>query len=212
MCVNKSEAFADERMLAKPMMKRHPCIRTAERDGEAMPWIEEHVRSFIPQIAELGVADEAEIARLCEEEIETWRARGLAQASLNSPMTAMRKAIKGLPLTESNTWINEKREREHIALKYMNFSKEEWGRIKGSTKRTVMERLENQRLIEQPEELVGIIHHLLEQEEWPKLAVGVLAASGRRLSEGLVTAQFTKETPYTVLFTGQLKQPVSDLV
>src|SRR5437867_2603161 len=116
-----------------------------------MPWIEERVKTFIPQIALLGVAQEAEIARLCAQEIETWRARGLAQASLNSPMTAMRKAIKALPLTEENTWINEKQEREHLALKYMNFSKEEWGRIKGSTRKTVMNRLENQRLIEQPE-------------------------------------------------------------
>ncbi len=176
-----------------------------------MPWIEEHIRSFIPQIAELGVADEATLARLCHEEIETWRARGLAQASLNSPMTAMRKAIRTLPLTDANTWINEKREREHIALKYMNFSKEEWNRIKGSTKRTVMERLGNQRLIEQPEDLVHITRQLLEQEAWPGLAVGILAASGRRLSEGLVTAQFARETAYTVLFIGQLKQPVADL-
>jgi len=211
MCVNKSEAFADEMMLTKQEMKRHPFIRTAEREGEAMPWIEEHVRSFIPQIAELGVADEAEMARLCHEEIETWRARGLAQASLNSPMTAMRKAIKGLSLTEANSWVNEKQEREHIALKYMNFSKEEWGRIKGSTKRTVMQRLGNQRLIEQPEDLVRITRQLLERNAWPELAVGVLAASGRRLSEGLVTAQFARETAYTVLFTGQLKQPVADL-
>jgi hypothetical protein len=177
-----------------------------------MPWIDERVKLFIPKIADLGVEQEAEIARVCHEEIESWRVRGLAPSSLSNPMTAMRKAIKALPLTESNTWVNEKQEHEHIALKYMNFSKEEWGRIKGSTKQTVMNRLENQRLIEQPEELVRITRALLEQNEWPKLAVGVLAASGRRLTEGLITAQFTHETAYTVIFTGQLKQPVPDLV
>jgi hypothetical protein len=39
----------------------------------------------------------------------------------------------------------------------------------------------------------------------------VLAASGRRLSEGLQTAQLKLETDYSVLFTGQLKQPLGDL-
>lgn len=176
-----------------------------------MPWIEDRVSAFLPLVKQLGVADEARIAQLCEQEIEAWRGRGLAQASLNSPMTAMRKAIKQLPLTESNSWINPRtQEQEHIVLKYMNFSKEEWDRIKASTKKTVLHRMEHQQFL-LPDVFVRIVFALLEQESWPELAVGVLAASGRRLSEGLYTAQFTRETDYTVLFTGQLKQPVADL-
>ena len=85
-----------------------------------MNWIEKRVKALVPLIEPLGVADEATIQQLCEQEIATWRTRGLAQASLNSPMTAMRKGVKGIPLTERNTWINpQTQENMHIALKYM---------------------------------------------------------------------------------------------
>jgi len=177
-----------------------------------MNWIEKRVKAFVPLIEPLGVADEATIQQLCEQEIAMWRTRGLAQASLNSPMTAMRKGMKGIPLTERNTWINpQTQEKVHIALKYMNYSKEEWDRIKATTSRTVLERMEEEQFLDEPEVYVQIVRHLLAQESWPELAVGVLAATGRRLSEGLKTAVFQRETDYTVLFTGQLKQPLADL-
>jgi len=175
-------------------------------------WIEERVQAFLPLIQSLGVEDEARIAQLCLQEITAWRERGLAQASLNSPMTAMRKGIKGIQLTEHNIWVNPGNQKEeHIALKHMNFSKEEWDRIKGTTAKTVLTRMGNQQFIDRPDELVRIVSALLLEKSWPQLVVGVLAASGRRLSEGLKTAQFRAETDYTVYFTGQLKQPVADL-
>ena len=175
-------------------------------------WIEERVKAFLPFISSLGVKDEASIAQLCEQEIEAWRKRDLAQASLNSPMTAMRNGIRGIELTEHNAWVNPgNQKREHIALKYMNFSKEEWDRIKGSTAKTLLNRMEHQKFINQPEEYGRIARQLLEQSGWPELVVGILAASGRRLSEGLQTAHFTLLTDYTVDFTGQLKQPLGDL-
>lgn len=175
-------------------------------------WIEERVDVIVPQIVPLGVADEAIIQQLCEQEIASWRARGLAQASLNSPMTAMRNGIRGILLTERNTWTHPRTQsKEHIALKHMNFSKEEWDRIKATTSQTVLGRKEDEQFLDEPEVYVQIVRHLLLQESWPELAVGVLAATGRRLSEGLKTAVFTRETDYTVLFAGQLKQPLADL-
>lgn len=177
-----------------------------------MGWIEERVKEFLPLIISLGVEDEARIEQLCQVEIQAWRDRGLAQASLNSPMTAMRKAIKGIALTEHNTWVNpQKSVAEHIALRYMNFSKEEWSRIKGSTAKTVLSRMENQQFIDRPDEFVRIVSALLLEKSWPQLVVGLLGGSGRRLTEGVSTAQFREETDYTVYFTGQLKQPVADL-
>jgi hypothetical protein len=186
--------------------------KAESEEGSMSSWIEERVKMFVPLIAPLGVPDEAALEQACAQEIEAWRARGLAQASLNSPMTAMRTAIKQLPLTEENAWVNPRtQEREHLALKYMNFSKEEWDRIKASTTKRVFERMEQQHFLNEPEDVVRRITMLLEQDSWPALTVGVLGASGRRLSEGLVTAQFGRETDYTVIFTGQLKQPVADL-
>src|SRR5690349_9523896 len=137
-------------------------------------WIQERVKAFLPLIQSLGVEDEARIAQLCLQEITVWRERGLAQASLNSPMTAMRNGIRGIQLTEQNTWVNPgNQKQEHIALKHMNFSKEEWDLIKGTTAKTVLARLENQKFIDQPEEYGRIARQLLEQESWPELAVGV---------------------------------------
>lgn len=166
---------------ARGARKRHapgPFRQMAESETCALPWIEERVKAFLPLIELLGVADEVTIQQVCAQEMEAWR--GLAQASLNSPMTAMRNGIKRIALTERNSWSNPRtQEREHIALKYMNFSKEEWDRIKASTKKTVLHRMEHQQFI-QPDEFVRSVSALLEQESWPELAVGVLAASGRR--------------------------------
>ena len=173
-----------------------------------MDWITERVTAFIPQIELLGLADEATLQRLCEQEIENWRARGLAQASLNTPMTAMRTAIKKIPLTEHNTWIDpRKNEAKHIALKYMNYSPEEWEAIKASTKRTLMQRKHNRQLIERPDDYVQLITQYLASENWAEVVAAWCAAVGARLTEGLYTAFITVSTDYTVLFGGQLKQP-----
>ena len=177
-----------------------------------MDWIKKRVEAFIPLIVPLGVPDEATIRQLCEQEIAEWRTRELAQASLNSPMTAMRTGIKGIPLTEHNTYINPRtQKKEHIALTYMNFSKEEWDRIKAKTSTTVLGRMGEEQFLDEPEVYARIVSQLLLQESWPELAVGVLAATGRRLSEGLKTAIFRRETDYSVQFDGQLKQPLPDL-
>ena len=87
--------------LLRPRERRRPRM-----PNQLPPWIEERVTAFFPLVEHLGVADEERIADLCAQEIENWRGRGLAQSSLNSPMTAMRKAIKQIPLTPANTWRN----------------------------------------------------------------------------------------------------------
>jgi hypothetical protein len=78
----------------------------------------------------LGSEQEEQIREICEAEKECWRHRpGMKKMrSLAKPMTETRHRIREVLLVgEENWWRNPKSgAREHIALKYMNFSTEEW--------------------------------------------------------------------------------------
>src|SRR5216684_3418298 len=95
-------------------------------------WLRERWETLIPAVEKLTVAQEEEVARLCAEEIAYFyeRLAGLAPSSLSEPMSDTRNRIKELALTDQNSYVTDKGEREHIARKYMNYSKEEWRRIK----------------------------------------------------------------------------------
>jgi hypothetical protein len=92
------------------------------------PWLQERMGVFLPKLEGLTLADEKRIAELCAEEIEAWRARlGLKSLlSLRVPLVDARNAIRALPLTGDNVTVNRRGEPEHIALRYLLFSPEEW--------------------------------------------------------------------------------------
>ncbi len=60
----------------------------------AKVWLEERLEVLIPALALLGKDQETEIERLCLEELDAWRARGLQEGSLRPVVTAARGAIK----------------------------------------------------------------------------------------------------------------------
>src|SRR2546421_3847752 len=96
----------------------------------ATKWLEERWVTLIPALEPLGNADEEEIRAICEAEKEWWQKRpGIKKlGSLGKPMTDTRNHIREvLDVGDDNYWTNPKSGvREHIALKYMNFSTEEW--------------------------------------------------------------------------------------
>jgi hypothetical protein len=96
----------------------------------ASKWLEERWEVLLPTLAPLGCAQEEQIKRICEAELDAWRQRpSLKQVnSLRKPLTETRNRIREMfPVTEDNGWMNPKSgEREHLALKYLNFSTEEW--------------------------------------------------------------------------------------
>src|SRR5262245_48254309 len=93
-------------------------------------WLAERLQELLPHLAVLGVAQEGEIQRLCEEEIAAWRARPTMKQlrSLNTPMIDARNTIRReLVVTPENSWVNPRSgAREHLGLKYLNFADEEW--------------------------------------------------------------------------------------
>ncbi len=173
-------------------------------------WLAERLQEVLPQLAALGMAQEAEIRRLCEEEIAAWRARPTMKAlrSLNTPMIDARNAIRReLVVTPENSWVNPRTgEREHLALKYVNFADEEWAAMKALTEEGRQRRLEGQQLLRHPEAIVQKAATLLASPRWEDLAVGLAVVTGRRLTELLKTATFHPMSAWTVLFSGQLKQ------
>ena len=96
----------------------------------ASKWLEERWEVLMPVLGQLGCAQEEQMKSICEAELNLWRQRpSLKQAnSLRKPLTDTRNHIRvSLPVTEENGWINPKsNELEHLALKYLNFSTEEW--------------------------------------------------------------------------------------
>lgn len=173
-------------------------------------WLAERMQALLPQLAALGVVQEAEIGRLCAEEIAAWRARPTMKAlrSLNTPMIDARNAIRReLEVTRENSWVNPRTgEREHLALKYLNFADDEWAAMKALTEAGRQRRLEGQQLLRQPDEIVERAARLLESARWEDITVGLAVVTGRRLTELLKTASFHPMSVWTVLFRGQLKQ------
>jgi len=173
-------------------------------------WLMERVDELLPRLEVLDQRQEEEIQRLCEAEIAAWRARPTMRSlrSLNTPMIDARNAIRErLAVNEANGWINPRtQEREHLALRYLNFSPEEWAAMRALTEEGRQERLEGQQLLDAPLAVIEKGRHLLVSTRWEDIAVGLAVTTGRRLTEILKTARFHPMSDWTVEFEGQLKQ------
>src|SRR5450755_138980 len=173
----------------------------------AKNWLTERLTTFIPAIEALGTDQEAEIERLCIDEVAAWKERGLQLSSLRVPMTATRKRLKAIALTPANCWKNTRTgEPEHIALKYMNFTPEEWREMNAISEETFQARLQDRQLFDDPRAIVARAEKLLTSDRWYELVTGLAIATGRRLTEILKTARFFPQGLYTVTFDGQLKR------
>src|SRR5271165_940939 len=131
-------------------------------------WLRERWETFIPAVEQL--TDEEEIAKLCAQEItyirERLAAANAVPSSYGEPMTDSRTRLKAIPLTEANSYTNDKGQREHIALKYMNWSQEEWRRIKKPSAASLRKREDNMRVLEEPERIVAVATELLASKRW----------------------------------------------
>jgi hypothetical protein len=187
-------------------------IRWHEKRGArlmAKAWLRERWKTLIPALESLSSAQETEIARLCAEEIDAWKARPSMQSlsSLKEPMTDTRNRIREIPVTEQNSYLNPRTgEREHLALKYLNYNEREWAEMNRQSEQRYHERLEQQQLLEHPERIVAKAGELLGSRSWVEVVVGLAVVTGRRLSEILKTGELHPKTRYTVMFAGHLKR------
>jgi hypothetical protein len=170
---------------------------------------------FLAQLRGLGSEQEGEIERLCQQEMAAWRARPTMreESSLQEPMRHARNAIREhLPVTSFNRWKNPKtQEYEHLGLKHLNFTLEEWQRINADSDERFARRRRQQQQITQPDAVVALAEELLRLDEWYNLALGVTITTGRRITEVLKTGIFAPKTDFTVWFKGQLKTKAEDL-
>lgn len=172
-------------------------------------WLAERLQALLPQLAVLGTAQEQEIERLCVQEIAAWRARPQMKkaSSLRVPMTDTCNAISQLELTEANRWRNPRtRDWEHIALKYMNFTEEEWAAMNAPSAEDFSQRVHAQQLLDHPWEILQRAEQLLTSAQWEELVVGLAVVTGRRLTEVLKTGTLHPKSAWTVVFSGQLKR------
>jgi Spy/CpxP family protein refolding chaperone len=157
-------------------------------------WLDERLAALVPQLAALTSEQEAEIARLCEDEIAAWRARPQIKkpTALRPVMTAARKALRGqLKVTPANRWKNPRTgEYEHIALKHLNFTPEEWDGLNAVSEERLETRLQHQQLIDQPEAVIERAERLLQSDRWYDLVTGLAVVTGRRLTELMKTGRF----------------------
>nr|MBA2680132.1 hypothetical protein [Ktedonobacteraceae bacterium] len=173
-------------------------------------WLAERLAKLLPELAPLGLAQEEEIKRICEEEIAAWKDRPAMRkaSSLRVPMTDTRNAIKeAILVTSENRWYDEKnREWVPIALKYMAFSEEEYIAMNAPSEEVLQQRLQEQQELADPDAIVRIAEGLLQAKRWEDLAVGLALVTGRRLTEIMKTGSFHPKTLYSVTFDGQLKR------
>src|SRR5436305_607478 len=174
-------------------------------------WQRDRMEMLIDVLASLTAADEARIEQVCEEEKQYFRTRfeGKSATSLGEPMSDARKDLREkLTITDQNSYVNPKTaKREHLALKYLNWSEDEWRAIKRPSDKTLKERRENLNFIE-PWPVVECAEQLLGSAEWTDIAVGLAVVSGRRLTEIMKggTLDAREGSPYTATFSGQLKR------
>ena len=174
----------------------------------AMKWLEERWATLLPALELLGAAQEAQIRQLCEAEKDWWRQRPGMNAvnSLRKPMTETRNRIReSLLLREDNWWINPKSEaKEHLALKYLNFSTAEWTQMALPSEEERQARLAQPLLLTRPEVLVARSTQLLQRSTWPELVLGIGLNTGRSVAEILKTGLFQAKRAYAVCFAGPM--------
>jgi hypothetical protein len=161
----------------------------------------------VPRLEALTVNQQEEIARICEQEIAYFHERfaGKAPSSLGEPMSDTRTRLEEIPLTDDNSFINDKGKPEHIARRYMNYSQEEWRLIKQPSEASLERRRQNMKYLEEPEQIVARAVELLTSQQWPDIVVGLAVLTGRRLAEIMRYGEVHPKALYSIWFKGQLK-------
>ena len=127
-------------------------------------------------------------------------------------LSHVRNAIKlwqqDITLDESNSYEQQTKTgiiRQHLALLVMNFNSDFHTERKQPTEDKKQEQRRNLVSITNIDLYQSVIEQLLESREWREVAVGLIAATGRRATEILKTAEFNQIGQFEVKFSGQLK-------
>jgi hypothetical protein len=161
-------------------------------------WLTDAIATdYLPFLARLKDNEEghAEAEQFNEVIRSSWAARNLSELSQQqSLMDITRRAIKD--------HLGEK----HFSLDYIKFTTSEYIILNDAKQGRVAERNEQVQFLDDPDAIVQKAIALLKSPEWSEVAAGLSVLTGRRSSELLSTAQFTKCSKWSVTFTGALKR------
>jgi integrase len=153
-----------------------------------------------------------EIERCCQEEKADFEKKYESLNTRAAYMTQYRNAIKEwqktADLTDANSYPQQTKEgivRQHYSLLYMNYPREMHDERMEPTKVKKDEQRRNLVPINCIDKYLETIERLLHSPDYRELSVGLIAATGRRISEILSTASFTQIGQFEVGFEGQLK-------
>src|ERR687886_183295 len=170
----------------------------------------ERAASFLAKLDTCN--NQEEIEHCCQEEKADFESKFEPLNTRAAYMTQYRNAIiewqKSLDLTEANSYPQKVKEgiiRQHFALLYMNYPNDMHEERTESTKQKKDEQRRNLTPINCVDEYLAAIEKLLDSPDYRELTVGLIAATGRRISEILSTASFTQVGQFEVEFEGQLK-------
>jgi hypothetical protein len=152
---------------------------------------------YLPFLARLKDNEEghAEAEQFNEVIRSSWAARNLSELSQQqSLMDITRRAIKD--------HLGEK----HFSLDYIKFTTSEYIILNDAKQGRVAERNEQVQFLDDPDAIVQKAIALLKSPEWSEIAAGLSVLTGRRSSELLSTARFTKCSKWSVTFTGALRE------
>jgi hypothetical protein len=159
-----------------------------------------------------GCNNQEEIERCCQDEKTEFEATFTSLNTRASYMTEYRNAIKewqgSIELTEVNSYPQQIKNdivRQHYSLLYMNYSREMHEERMEPTKQRKDKQRRNLSPINCVDRYIQTIENLLKSLDYRELTVGLIAATGRRISEILSTASFIQIGQFEVGFEGQLK-------
>lgn len=175
----------------------------------------ERVANFLAKLDDCKI--QKEIEHCCREEKTEFEKKFESLNTRVSYMTQYRNGIKewqkSIILNESNSYEQSTKSgivRQHYSLLYMNYPR----KIHDERMQPTKERKDEQRRNLQPincvDKYIETIEILLHSQDYRELVVGLIAATGRRVSEILSTASFTQKGQFEVYFEGQLKTKGED--
>lgn len=166
-----------------------------------MQWLEQRWALFVAEMADYRVdTDEEEIEAVCEAEMETWRAyceqtKGMSfQEMIIHTRIVLRTSI---PAPQNEWWNPETEEWEHIGLKYLTCTEEEWEQMR-------LDWLDRRVLLPDPEVIVSraigmLSTGLMDAGAWPELVVGIAVVTGQGLLPILKNGRFSQKTSFSLL-------------
>ena len=193
-------------------------------------WLKKWTSGFLEKLDEISHVGQEGIKSCCEEYKKKYieeikvrselrakkQGRELTETSwMNSAannLSHVRNAIKAWQadrvLDENNSYSQQTVDgvvQQHLALLVMNFDSEFHRRRMAPTEKKKQVQRKNLVGIHNVDEYHRAIEKLLISSDWRKVTVGLIAATGRRITEILKTGSFKQIGKFEVDFSGQLK-------